>query len=81
MKKLIIGVFLLAFAGISQAANPCSGKKMGVQQCSQNGDFMCNDGSISKSKKVCVNNTNWTDPVVKYKAQKTKKSNLIRRDL
>jgi len=79
--KIIIGVYLFAFINIAQAAMPCSGKKMGVSQCAQNGDFICNDGSVSKSKKVCVNNTNWAEPVVKYRAQKTKKANLVRRDL
>lgn len=37
----------------SYAANkPCSGKKGGVSHCSA-GKFVCKDGSISASKKVC----------------------------
>ncbi len=35
------------------AANtPCSGKKGGVSHC-HNGKFICNDGSMSQSKKTC----------------------------
>lgn len=43
----------LAIGGSAQAANkPCSGKKGGISHCA--GDkFVCNDGSISGSKKVC----------------------------
>ncbi|UXY16707.1 hypothetical protein N8I74_06710 [Chitiniphilus purpureus] len=37
----------------AQARNyPCSGKKGGVSHC-QGDKFVCNDGSISQSKKVC----------------------------
>ncbi|MDE9535742.1 hypothetical protein [Xenorhabdus bovienii] len=42
--------------GISQANArnyPCSGKKGGVSHC-ENGKFICNDGTISKSKKICL---------------------------
>ena len=52
---LMIGVLvLLALAASSvEAANtPCSGKKGGIDRC--DGDvFLCNDGSISASKKSC----------------------------
>lgn len=46
-------LFLLAFPGAALAANtPCSGKKGGVARCV--GDkFICNDGSISGSKRMC----------------------------
>jgi len=44
---------LLVMAAGSHAANsPCSGKKGGVSHCAA-GKFVCNDGSISGSKKVC----------------------------
>ncbi|HCM56120.1 TPA: hypothetical protein ACNVXF_001212 [Citrobacter freundii] len=35
---------------------PCSGKKGGVSHCSSDGKFVCNDGTKSKSKKICSNN-------------------------
>lgn len=48
---LVLGLVLLAQA---QAANkPCSGKKGGVSHC-QGGKFVCNDGSLSASKKTCT---------------------------
>lgn len=44
---------LLAFAGGVVAANtPCSGKKGGVSHCAGS-RHVCNDGTISASKKVC----------------------------
>lgn len=43
----------ISIAGLAQAANkPCTGSKGGISHCA--GDkFVCNDGSISGSKKVC----------------------------
>lgn len=45
---------LLSTTSLSADARntPCSGKKGGVSHCS-NGKFVCHDGSISKSKKIC----------------------------
>ncbi|CNE37584.1 Uncharacterised protein [Yersinia nurmii] len=49
----IIGIVFLSLPTISIAKNyPCSGKKGGVSHC-ENGKFVCKDGSISKSKKIC----------------------------
>lgn len=31
---------------------PCSGSKGGVSHC-ENGRFICNDGSVSQSKRIC----------------------------
>ena len=50
-------LILLAIASVcasSQAANtPCSGRKGGISHCA--GDtFVCNDGSISASKRSCA---------------------------
>lgn len=48
---LLLGLALVATA---HAANtPCSGKKGGVARC-VGGKHVCNDGSISASKKVCT---------------------------
>lgn len=62
MKKLfsvlmIAGVFV-GFSSVADAERgrkPCSGKKGGVSHCTKDGRFVCNDGSISKSKKICSN--------------------------
>ncbi|MEY9162653.1 hypothetical protein ABIE78_000772 [Sinorhizobium fredii] len=44
---------LVSLAGVSEAANlPCSGKKGGISGC-QGDTFICNDGSVSGSKKSC----------------------------
>ncbi|MGL5991592.1 MAG: hypothetical protein ACRCZT_08030 [Plesiomonas sp.] len=48
---------LLLLIQPSYARNyPCSGKKGGVSHCSSDGKFVCNDGTISKSKKRCSKN-------------------------
>ncbi|NHQ81559.1 hypothetical protein HA051_08225 [Chromobacterium vaccinii] len=56
MKKLafaLLSLSLLATPALAERGNkPCSGKKGGVSHCSS-GKFVCNDGSISKSKRVC----------------------------
>lgn len=49
---LVVGV-LVSMVGVSEAANPpCSGKKGGISGC-QGDTFICNDGSVSGSKKSC----------------------------
>jgi len=53
MKKVLVVLLVSLFSLTATAANkPCSGKKGGVSHCSGE-KFVCNDGSISKSKKVC----------------------------
>jgi len=48
---LLLALSLLS--DVSLAANtPCSGRKGGVSHCA-GADFVCNDGSISASKRVC----------------------------
>ncbi|QQZ44329.1 hypothetical protein IF690_12620 [Pseudomonas sp. SK3(2021)] len=51
-KALGIGLLLLAAAPAFAANQPCSGKKGGIAGC--DGElFLCNDGSISSSRKNC----------------------------
>lgn len=43
----------LAALSVAQAANyPCSGRKGGVSHC-MGQYFVCNDGTVSRSKKIC----------------------------
>ncbi|EGY5283617.1 hypothetical protein AXE41_RS01695 [Acinetobacter baumannii] len=56
MKQVILSL-LLVFSSLSVAEagrgrQPCSGKKGGVSHC-DGSKFVCNDGSISASKKIC----------------------------
>ena len=45
---------LSVYSSSAMARNkPCSGKKGGVSHCS-NGKFVCNNGTISQSKRKCV---------------------------
>ncbi|WP_025109080.1 hypothetical protein [Pseudomonas sp. H1h] len=50
----ITGLLLMLLSTATLAGNtPCSGKKGGIDRC--DGDlFLCNDGSISGSKKSCA---------------------------
>ena len=41
-----------SFAG--KGRQPCSGKKGGIKHCTVDKKFMCNDGTISASKKKYV---------------------------
>ena len=56
MKNIIVTIIAstLFFAPISYAGNkPCSGKKGGIASCTADGKYVCNNGSISQSKKMC----------------------------
>lgn len=51
-KPLVLILLCLASASVWAGNTPCSGKKGGIARC--DGDlFLCNDGSISGSKKSC----------------------------
>ncbi|WP_274570672.1 hypothetical protein V6667_06500 [Neisseria leonii] len=57
MKKLLCtlaaaAVLLAPLSAQAKGREPCSGKKGGISHCSGS-KFVCKDGSISKSKKVC----------------------------
>ena len=57
MKKLICLLFVAIFAlgttaAQAQGRQPCSGKKGGISHC-EGSTFVCNDGSVSASKKSC----------------------------
>lgn len=49
---LAVAAFLLPCATASATNTPCSGGKGGIAYCS-GGKFVCNDGTISASKKTC----------------------------
>ncbi|WP_335876881.1 hypothetical protein [Acinetobacter baumannii] len=56
MKQVILSLLLvlssLSVAEAGRGRQPCSGKKGGISHC-DGGKFVCNDGSISASKKIC----------------------------
>ncbi|GJD29990.1 hypothetical protein PMNALOAF_1233 [Methylobacterium adhaesivum] len=47
-----IGALLIALGTADARNTPCSQGKGGIKAC-QNGKFLCQDGSISASKKKC----------------------------
>ena len=50
---VLIAVFGLSSMSSYARNTPCSGKKGGVSHCTAGGKFMCKNGTVSKSKKVC----------------------------
>ncbi|MDA4884723.1 hypothetical protein PGJ81_15790 [Acinetobacter baumannii] len=56
MKQVILSLLLvlssLSVAEAGRRRQPCSGKKGGISHC-DGSKFVCNDGSISASKKIC----------------------------
>lgn len=72
MKKLLIT--LLAISSIAFGANtPCSGKKGGIDHC-EGSKFVCKDGSVSASKKMCSGYGN-TKTQTKSKSTKSTSTN------
>lgn len=57
MKKLIFllvaGILFTAQTDAARGRKPCSGSKGGIAHCTANGGFICNDGSLSQSKRFC----------------------------
>jgi endonuclease G len=51
MNKLFLILLLLPLISVA-GGNPCSGKKSGISHC-KGSQFICNDGSTSKSTKDC----------------------------
>ena len=50
--RCVLGAMLLLAAQAALANYPCSGSKGGVAHCAGS-NFVCNDGSISGSKRIC----------------------------
>ncbi|WP_415911193.1 hypothetical protein [Pantoea stewartii] len=57
MRKLIFllvsGILFTAQADAARGRQPCSGSKGGIAHCTSDGSFVCNDGSLSQSKRFC----------------------------
>ncbi|MFV7531291.1 hypothetical protein [Enterobacter mori] len=58
MKKLILlllvaGILFTVQAEAARGRKPCSGSKGGISHCTSDGRFVCNDGSLSQSKRFC----------------------------
>lgn len=53
---LVASVALASTTAQAKGREPCSGSKGGVSHC-ENGQFVCNDGSVSQSKRVCEGKT------------------------
>ena len=55
MKNITLAIVCILLSTPALAKNtPCSGKKGGVKHCTVDGKFMCNNGTVSASKKKCT---------------------------
>lgn len=52
LKKVLLVLCAWGIASAVFANTPCSGSKGGVNHCA-GGRFVCNDGSVSASKRIC----------------------------
>ncbi|MGL4675039.1 MAG: hypothetical protein ACRCXK_09280 [Wohlfahrtiimonas sp.] len=54
MIRILLCCFVLGIFSVANAQNkPCSKSAGGIKACTKGGEFICNDGRISKSKKRC----------------------------
>lgn len=52
-RGFLLAALLCSLAGPGSANEPCSGRKGGIATC-QGDTFICNDGSVSGSKRSCT---------------------------
>ncbi len=93
IKIILLTLLLFPVTGWSGGI-PCSGKKAGISHC-EGSQFVCNDGSVSKSTKDCSSYLNGTpqpvksdstipivksEPVVQYKTEITRSENILKLD-
>lgn len=50
---LTVSVLFNMQADAARGRQPCSGSKGGIAHCTSDGRFVCNDGSLSQSKRFC----------------------------
>lgn len=50
---LTISLIFMSQADAARGRQPCSGSKGGISHCTADGSFICNDGSMSQSKRFC----------------------------
>ncbi|PLR50952.1 hypothetical protein CYR40_00135 [Chimaeribacter arupi] len=81
MKKTIsilaLSLLIISHADAARGRKPCSGSKGGISHCTAGGAFVCNDGSLSQSKRFCSGygsekNQRIESPVPTKKVQKNK---------
>lgn len=79
MKKTLAFILFVSFSAFlvspsyAKGRQPCSGLKGGIQRC-VNGNFLCNDGTISRSKRVC-------DPSIYGNSSKNKKASSGKKEM
>jgi endonuclease G len=93
IKIILLTLLLFPITGWSGVV-PCSGKKAGISHC-EGSQFVCNDGSVSKSTKDCSSYLKGTpqpvksestipivksEPVAQYKTEITRSENILKLD-
>lgn len=50
---LVLSLLIATQTVSARGRQPCSGSKGGISHCTSGGEFVCNDGSLSQSKRFC----------------------------
>lgn len=63
---------------------PCSGSKGGIAHCTSDGRFVCNDGSLSQSKRFCsgygdAGTRQQVNPSTSARKTQTKKATTVKK--
>ncbi|WP_151965016.1 hypothetical protein [Acinetobacter soli] len=55
-KMFVVTIMSICFVSYAEARGnqPCSKSKGGIKACTAEGKFLCNDGSVSASKRKCA---------------------------
>jgi len=75
MKKILLiaalGLLIVSHAEAARGRKPCSGAKGGISHCTSSGKFVCNDGSLSRSQKICSGYGGGNDTVEQHSVKKS----------
>lgn len=68
---ITLGLLIVSQAEAARGRKPCSGAKGGISHCTSSGKFVCNDGSLSRSQKICSGYGGGDDTVEQYPVKKS----------
>ena len=68
---ITLGLLIVSQAEAARGRKPCSGAKGGISHCTSSGKFVCNDGSLSRSQKICSGYGGGDDTVEQHPVKKS----------
>lgn len=81
---IAFSLFFTLQADAARGRPPCSGSKGGIAHCTSDGRFVCNDGSLSQSKRFCSGygaseNSQKINPSVSTKKTQSKMTTTVKK--